>query len=132
MSKVIGTDSRNWNSEKFSKYKTSFNKLINSHYENLKTIATGGGDVKIQKQHAKGRLTARERVNHLLDRGSESFEIGSYGAYGMYEEYGGAPGAGVLVIIGWVSGKRCVVVANDATVKAGAFFEITLKKMHLP
>jgi len=128
MSEIIGTDSSNWNAEKFTMHKTSFKKLINSHYENLKIIGLGGGDLKIQKQHEKGRLTARERVNHLLDKDSESFEIGSYGAYGMYKEYGGAPCAGVLVFVGYVSGQRCVVVANDATVKAGAFFEITLKK----
>ena len=128
MSKVVGTNSNTWNSEKFSRFKASFDQLISSHHKALQDIYLGGGEVKIQKQHGKGRLTARERISHLLDKDTSYFEIGTYGAYDMYKEYGGAPGAGVVVVVGAVSGQRCVVVANDATVKAGAFFEITLKK----
>lgn len=91
-------------------------------------VALGGGKSKIEKQHAKGKLTARERIDYLLDLDSESIEIGSFVGEGMYEEYGGCPSGGVVVKIGYVSGNLCIVVANDATVKAGAWFPITAKK----
>ncbi len=94
----------------------------------LGKIKAGGGEKKIEKQHAKGKLTARERVEHLIDEGSDFFEIGAFAGYEMYEEYGGCPAGGVIVGLGFVSGRQCVIVANDATVKAGAWFPITGKK----
>lgn len=94
----------------------------------LEKIYLGGGEAKIEKEHKKGKLTARERVEKLLDPGSEHIEIGAYAGHGMYEEYGGCPGGGVVVVVGYIKGRQCVVVANDATVKAGAWFPITGKK----
>jgi acetyl-CoA carboxylase carboxyltransferase component len=92
-------------------------------------IRLGGGEKAIEGQHSKGRLTARERLNLLLDKGTEFLELGLWAANGMYGEYGGAPGAGVVTGLGWVSGRLCMIVANDATVKAGAFFPMTAKKV---
>lgn len=91
-------------------------------------IYLGGGTIAIEKQHGKGRLTARERIEHLIDPSSDFFELGVYAAYGMYEEYGSPAASGTLIGIGSVSGQECMIVANDATVKAGAYFEVTLKK----
>lgn len=91
-------------------------------------VDLGGGKAKIEKQHKKGKLTARERIDFLLDSKSNSIEIGSFVGEGMYEEYGGCPSGGVVVKIGYVSGVLSMVVANDATVKAGAWFPITAKK----
>ena len=88
----------------------------------------GGGKKRIEKHHAKGKMTARERIDYLLDENSEQLEIGAFAGEGMYEEHGGCPSAGVVVKIGYIQGKQCVVVANDATVKAGAWFPITGKK----
>ncbi len=92
-------------------------------------IRLGGGEKAIEAQHSKGRLTARERLNLLLDKGTEFLELGLWAAHGMYGEYGGAPGAGVVTGLGRVSGRLCMIVANDATVKAGAFFPMTAKKV---
>src|SRR5690349_22609915 len=92
-------------------------------------IRQGGGPKAIDRQHAKGRLTARERISRLLDPGTELFELGLWAAWGMYAEWGGAPSAGVVTGIGTVSGRRVMVIANDATVKAGAFFPMTAKKV---
>ncbi len=94
----------------------------------LETIHLGGGQKKIDKQHAKGKLTARERIEYLVDDIDEFFEIGAFAGYGMYKDHGGCPGGGVVVGLGYVHGKQCVIVANDATVKAGAWFPITGKK----
>ncbi len=91
-------------------------------------IALGGGQKRIDKMHAQGKMTARERVSYLLDEGSEQIEIGTLAGYEMYEAHGGCPAGGVVVVIGYVSGIQCIVVANDATVKAGAWFPITGKK----
>ncbi len=91
-------------------------------------VYKGGGDKKIESQHKKGKLTARERIEYLLDNDGEVLEVGTLAGDGMYEEVGGCPGGGVVVVIGKVSGRQCVVVANDATVKAGAWFPITAKK----
>ena len=88
----------------------------------------GGGPKKIEDQHRKGKLTARERINYLIDTGSAFVEIGLFAGEGMYAEHGGCPSGGVVVGIGYVSGRQCVIVANDATVKAGAWFPITAKK----
>ena len=92
-------------------------------------IATGGGEGAAAKQKQKSKLLARERVDALIDEGTEFLEIGSFAAWGLYEEWGGAPAAGVVVGLGTVSGRECVVVANDATVKAGAWFPLTCKKI---
>lgn len=94
----------------------------------LGEIYLGGGQKKIEKHKAAGKMTARERVEYLLDKNSPSVEIGAFAGYEMYEEEGGCPAGGVVVVIGYVSGKQCIVVANDATVKAGAWFPITGKK----
>ena len=91
-------------------------------------IALGGGQKKIDKLHKKGKLTARERIDYLLDDHTESIEVGAIVGEGMYEEHGGCPAGGVIVVIGYVEGRQCIVVANDATVKAGAWFPITAKK----
>ena len=88
----------------------------------------GGGEVKIKKHHEKGKLTARERIDALLDKNTDHIEIGAFAGYEMYTEHGGCPAGGVVVVIGYVSGRLCVIVANDATVKAGAWFPITGKK----
>ena len=92
-------------------------------------IRLGGGAKAADAQHAKGRLTARERLKLLLDEGTEFVELGLWAAHGMYAEYGGAPSAGVVTGLGRVSGRLCMIVANDATVKAGAFFPMTAKKV---
>lgn len=102
--------------------------LIGQLNHRLEKIYQGGGPKKIAKQHDKGKLTARERIEHLLDDGKPVFEVGAFAGDGMYEEYGGCPSGGVVVVIGYVSGRQCVIVANDATVKAGAWFPITGKK----
>ena len=94
----------------------------------LAKIYLGGGQKRIDKLHEKGKLTARERIDLLLDKNTENIEIGALAGYGMYEEEGGCPSGGVVVVIGYVSGKQCIIVANDATVKAGAWFPITAKK----
>ena len=94
----------------------------------LAKVKLGGGEKRIEKHHAKGKMTARERIDYLLDAKKQSIEIGAFAGEGMYEEHGGCPSAGVVIKIGYVKGKQCVVVANDATVKAGAWFPITGKK----
>jgi acetyl-CoA carboxylase carboxyltransferase component len=94
----------------------------------LAQVKLGGGKIRLEKQHAKGKMTARERVEYLLDNDCESLEVGVFAGENMYPEHGGCPSGGVIVKIGHVQGKLCVVVANDATVKAGAWFPITGKK----
>lgn len=88
----------------------------------------GGGESRLQKQREEGKLTARERIDYLLDSNKDSIEIGLLAGHEMYKDHGGCPGGGVVVVMGYVSGKQCLVVANDATVKAGAWFPITGKK----
>ena len=106
-----------------------YNKLLVTDLKKrLVQIKLGGGKSKIEKEHAKGKLTARERIDYLLDPKSKSIEVGAFAGDGMYESHGGCPSAGVVVKIGYVKGKQCIVVANDATVKAGAWFPITAKK----
>jgi len=94
----------------------------------LLKIYGGGGKSRLKKQHDAGKLSARERVDYLLDKDSDSIEIGAFAGDGMYAAQGGCPAGGVVVVIGYVKGKQCIVVANDATVKAGAWFPITGKK----
>ncbi|MHC4427821.1 MAG: acyl-CoA carboxylase subunit beta, partial [Planctomycetota bacterium] len=91
-------------------------------------VRQGGGTKGAERQHRLGRLTARERIDHLLDTGTPRLECGLFAAWGMYLDYGGAPAAGLVTVIGSVGGKLCMVIANDATVKAGAFFPATCKK----
>ncbi len=105
------------------------NKLLLSDLrKKLTQIKLGGGTKGIEKHHAKGKMTARERIAYLLDEKKPSIEIGAFAGDGMYKEHGGCPSGGVVVKIGYVKGKQCIVVANDATVKAGAWFPITGKK----
>lgn len=96
--------------------------------EKRKKVFEGGGQKRIDSHHAKGKLTARERIDYLTDDHSNFLEIGTFAGDGMYEEEGGCPSGGVVMGIGYVSGRQCVIVANDATVKAGAWFPITAKK----
>ena len=106
-----------------------YNKLLVSDLKKrFARVKIGGGASKVEKQHAKGKLTARERIDYLLDPKSKSIEIGAFAGDGMYQSHGGCPSGGVVVIMGYVSGRQCIVVANDATVKAGAWFPITAKK----
>ncbi len=93
------------------------------------TIRQGGGAKAIEAQHKKGRLTARERIAKLIDPKTEFFELGIYAGYEMYEEWGGAPAGGTITGLGRVAGRLVMIVANDATVKAGAFFPMTAKKV---
>jgi len=92
-------------------------------------IQQGGGEKAVEAQHKKGRLTARERIARLIDPGAEFFELGTYAAWGMYEEWGGAPSAGVVTGLARVQGRLVMLIVNDATVKAGAFFPMTAKKV---
>ena len=106
-----------------------YNKLlVTDLHKRLSQVKLGGGKSKIEKEHAKGKLTARERIEYLLDSNSKSIEIGAFAGDGMYAAHGGCPSGGVVVKIGYIKGKQCIVVANDATVKAGAWFPITAKK----
>jgi acetyl-CoA carboxylase carboxyltransferase component len=102
--------------------------LISAMHQKLEKVMLGGGKSRIEKEHSKGKLTARERIDFLLDKGRDRIEIGAFAGKGMYPEHGGCPSAGVVVVIGYVSNRQCIVVANDATVKAGAWFPITAKK----
>ena len=112
----------------FNKNEDDMRLLVDQLKFRLSKVHEGGGKKNAAKQKEQGKMLARERVEYLRDPGSSFIEIGSFAADGMYEEYGGCPAAGVIVGIGYVSGKQCVIVANDATVKAGAWFPMTGKK----
>ena len=112
----------------FNKNEDAMKLKIAELNKKLAEISLGGGKEKIAKQHKKGKLTARERIDYLIDEKSNFLELGALVANEMYKEYGGCPAAGVIMGIGYVSGKQCLIVANDATVKAGAWFPITAKK----
>lgn len=112
----------------FNKNEDHLKLLIAEMNQKLEKIHLGGGQKKIDKQHEQGKLTARERIDYLIDKGSDFLELGAFVGDGMYEEYGGCPSGGVVMGIGYVGEKQCVIVANDATVKAGAWFPITAKK----
>ncbi len=112
----------------FNKNEDEIKLMISNLNKKLNEIYLGGGKEKIKKQKAKGKLSARERVSLLLDKESSSIEIGAFAGYNMYEEYGGCPAGGVVVVMGYVNKKLCVIVANDPTVKAGSWFPITGKK----
>ncbi|HTO35297.1 MAG TPA: carboxyl transferase domain-containing protein [Flavobacterium sp.] len=106
-----------------------YNKLLVSDLrKRFAKVKLGGGQKRIDKLHAEGKMTARERIGYLLDKDTESIEIGGFAGEEMYQEHGGCPSGGVVVKIGYVSGKQVIIVANDATVKAGAWFPITGKK----
>ena len=102
--------------------------LISELKKRLVKVKLGGGQERINKHHEKGKMTARERIDYLLDSNTKSIEIGAFAGDNMYIDHGGCPSAGVIVKIGYVQKKQCVIVANDATVKAGAWFPITAKK----
>ena len=105
------------------------NKLLASDLrKRLHKVALGGGNAAIEKQHAKGKLTARERIDYLFDKNRETIEIGAFAGDKMYPEHGGCPSGGVVVKMGYIKKRLCIVVANDAAVKAGAWFPITAKK----
>ena len=105
------------------------NKLLTSQLrKKLSRVHKGGGEERIAKLHATGKMTARERIDFLFDQPGQAIEIGAFAGEGMYKEQGGCPSGGVVVKIGFIKGKQCIVVANDATVKAGAWFPITAKK----
>lgn len=106
-----------------------YNKLLVSELKRkLAKVKLGGGKKRIEKLHEKGKMSARERINYVLDTNSKNIEIGAFAGDDMYTEHGGCPSGGVVVKIGYIQGKQCIVVANDATVKAGAWFPITAKK----
>ena len=105
------------------------NKLLLSDLrQRFAKVKLGGGEKRIEKLHSEGKMTARERIDYLLDNNENNIEIGAFVGEGMYAEHGGCPSGGVVVKMGSISGKQCIVVANDATVKAGAWFPITAKK----
>jgi acetyl-CoA carboxylase carboxyltransferase component len=112
----------------FNRNEDQYKQLIHRLHVKSKQVRLGGGEKKIAEQHEKGKLTARERIACLLDKDSPFLEIGLFAGDGMYAEYGGCPSGGVVTGIGYIQGRMCVVVANDATVKAGAWFPITAKK----
>ena len=102
--------------------------LVSDLKQRFSKVKLGGGEKRIAKLHSEGKMTARERIGYLLDDKSESIEIGAFVGEGMYAEHGGCPSGGVVIKMGYIRGKQCIVVANDATVKAGAWFPITGKK----
>ena len=112
----------------FNRNEDNLKQLTYQLRQKLAKVALGGGEKRIAAQHAKGKLTAHERIAYLLDQGAAQVEIGAFAGEGMYASEGGCPGGGVVVVLGYVRGRQVVVVANDATVKAGAWFPITAKK----
>ena len=112
----------------FNKNEDAMRMALSQLKTRLEKIALGGGKKAIEKQREKNKLTARERIHYLLDEGAPFIEIGAFAGYEMYEDYGGCPAGGVVAMIGHVSKRQCIVVANDQTVKAGAWFPITGKK----
>jgi 3-methylcrotonyl-CoA carboxylase beta subunit len=116
-------------SARFEKNMRAMAGLVSDIRTEEERIRQGGGEKAIESQHAKKRLTARERINLLIDRDTEFFELGLYAAYEMYEEWGGAPAAGVVTGLGRIHGRLFMLIVNDATVKAGAFFPMTAKKV---
>ncbi len=113
---------------KFNKNEDHNKLLLSDLKKRFAQVKLGGGQKSIDKHHSKGKMTARERIDYLLDPKSKSIEIGAFAGEDMYPEYGGCPSGGVVIKIGYIKGKQCIVVANDATVKAGAWFPITGKK----
>src|SRR4051812_40432747 len=116
-------------SARFEKNMRAMAELVSTMRNEEDEIALGGGDKAIESQHKKGRLTARERIDLLVDPGTEFSELGVYAAYRMYEDWGGAPSAGVVTGLARIHGRLFMLIVNDATVKAGAFFPMTAKKV---
>ncbi len=116
-------------SSRFERNQKAVAELVAQVRNEEEVIQQGGGAKAIESQHKKGRLTARERIALLIDPGTEFFELGSFVAWGMYEEWGGAPSAGVVTGLARVQGRLVMLIVNDATVKAGAFFPMTAKKV---
>ena len=112
----------------FNRNEDKMKLLLSAMNQKLDKIKLGGGKSRIEKEHARGKMTARERIAYLLDPKQPQLEIGAFAGEGMYAEHGGCPAGGVVVVIGYIKGRQCIVVANDATVKAGAWFPITGKK----
>ncbi|MEQ9301511.1 MAG: carboxyl transferase domain-containing protein [Cyclobacteriaceae bacterium] len=112
----------------FNKNEDQYKQLLFKLHKRLEQIKLGGGEKKIESHHKKGKLTARERIDYLRDKDSKFLEIGAFAGDEMYDDVGGCPSGGVVTGIGYVEGRQCVIVANDATVKAGAWFPITAKK----
>jgi 3-methylcrotonyl-CoA carboxylase beta subunit len=112
----------------FNKNEDNMKQALSQLRNRFQKISLGGGVNSVEKQHEKNKLTARERIAYLLDDISSFYEIGAFAGYEMYEEYGGCPAAGTVAGIGYVSGRQCIILANDQTVKAGAWFPITGKK----
>jgi acetyl-CoA carboxylase carboxyltransferase component len=112
----------------FNKNEDKMRLLISQMEQRLNKVYLGGGKSRIEKLHEQGKMSARERIDFLLDKNTPKVEIGAFAGQDMYAEHGGCPSGGVVVVIGYISGKQCIVVANDATVKAGAWFPITGKK----
>lgn len=112
----------------FNRNEDQFKQLIHQLQAKSKKTKLGGGEKKVEEQHLKGKLTARERITYLTDKDSSFVEFGLFAGEGMYKEQGGCPSGGVVTGLGYVKGRLCVIVANDATVKAGAWFPITAKK----
>jgi len=106
----------------------AFSKMIDRMNQLSDTIDKGGGKVAYERQHSKGRLTVRERIDNLIDSDTVFLEIGKFAAHNMYKEYGSVPAAGVVAGLGKINNQECMIIANDATVKAGAYFELSLKK----
>jgi len=124
---AIGTNKSKW-PKGADKNETYMTELLARYEQEEAVLKLGGGKKKIGGQHKKGRKTVRERVELLVDKGSPFLELGIYAGWEMYEEIGSPASAGLVLAIGKVSGRECVIIANDATVKAGAYFEVTLKK----
>ena len=112
----------------FNKNEDALRLALSGWRTRLDKIALGGGKAAIDKQHEKNKLTARERISYLVDEGAAFIEIGAFAGYEMYEEQGGCPAGGTVAGMGYVSGRQCIILANDQTVKAGAWFPITGKK----
>jgi 3-methylcrotonyl-CoA carboxylase beta subunit len=112
----------------YNRNEDHYKQLIHRLHVKSALVKQGGGEKKIAEQHQKGKLTARERIAYLLDKDKPFLEIGLFAGEGMYKEYGGCPSGGVVTGIGYIKNRMCVVVANDATVKAGAWFPVTAKK----
>lgn len=112
----------------FNKNEDHNKRLVSQLRKKLRQVKQGGGNERIERHHKKGKLTARERIAYLTDSRNPFLEIGAFAGDGMYQEHGGCPSGGVVTGIGYVNGRMCVIAANDATVKAGAWFPITAKK----
>ncbi|MFN4122248.1 MAG: acyl-CoA carboxylase subunit beta, partial [Flavobacteriales bacterium] len=112
----------------FNKNEDQMRLLLSDLRKKMEKVMEGGGKKRQEKEKAKGKMTARERIAYLLDKDKQQLEIGAFAGEGMYAEHGGCPSGGVVVVMGYIKGRQCIVVANDATVKAGAWFPITAKK----